>query len=69
VLRRIAEHGRIPGDRLTLEAFGHERPLVDPAKPGSQQVNKRVDIVVRTSLPEETRALLGSVAPGRKASR
>jgi chemotaxis protein MotB len=42
-----------------MAAFGHEMPLVDPAKPGSQQVNKRVDIVVLSPVSEEARALLG----------
>ena len=43
---------------MTASAYGHERPIVDPRKPGSQRVNKRVDIVVRSSLPADTRALM-----------
>ncbi|WP_426242366.1 OmpA/MotB family protein [Nocardioides sp. LHG3406-4] len=61
VLRRLGEKWRIPGQRLTASAFGHERPLVDPSKPGSQAVNKRVDIVILTSLPAETRELIREV--------
>jgi chemotaxis protein MotB len=41
-------------------------PLVDPSKPGSQQVNKRVDIVVLSPISEEARALLGKA--GRAGS-
>ena len=60
VLRRLNEVAGLPSDRLSLAAFGHERPLVDPARPGSQEINKRVDIVVlsgqsalgRTRIPE-----------------
>ena len=62
VLRRLNEAGRVPEDRLSVAAFGHEMPLVDPSKPGSQQVNKRVDIVVLSPISEEARALLGKSA-------
>ncbi len=61
VLRRLDEVDGVPAKRLSVAAFGHERPLVDPSKPGSQQVNKRVDIVVLSPVSEEARALLGSV--------
>ena len=30
VLRRLNERSGIPASRLSLAAFGHERPLVDP---------------------------------------
>ena len=60
VLRRLNETGGVPADRLSMAAFGHEKPLVDPAKPGSQAVNKRVDIVVLSPVSEEARALLGT---------
>ncbi|WP_110208267.1 flagellar motor protein MotB [Nocardioides daejeonensis] len=58
VLRHLNEVGRIPADRLSATAYGMERPLVDPTEPGSQRINKRVDIVVLTSLPPESRELL-----------
>ncbi|WP_248580333.1 flagellar motor protein MotB [Nocardioides sp. InS609-2] len=61
VLRRLGEKWRIPGARMTASAFGHERPLIDPSKPGSQAVNKRVDIVILTALPAETRELISEV--------
>ncbi len=64
VLEQLNERDGIPGRRLTLSAFGHERPLLPPSKPGSQQINKRVDIVVLTTLPSQTRALLASAARG-----
>jgi chemotaxis protein MotB len=62
VLRYLNEAGDIPGQRLSAAAFGHEVPLVDPSKPGSQEINKRVDIVVLSELPEASRALLDDVA-------
>ncbi|CAM3762839.1 flagellar motor protein MotB [Nocardioides zeicaulis] len=62
VLRYLNEVAGIPGPRLSAAAFGHEVPLVDPSKPGSQDVNKRVDIVVLSALPAGSRALLDDVA-------
>lgn len=61
VLRRLASVGGIPDARLAATGFGHTKPLRPPDEPGSQEVNKRVDIVVESMLPEETRALLGTV--------
>lgn len=65
VLRRLAEVDRVPGSRMAATGYGHEKPLVDPSKPGSQDVNKRVDIVVLTSLDAESRALIGTVVKDR----
>jgi chemotaxis protein MotB len=61
VLRHLNEADGVPADRMTASAFGHEKPLVDPAKPGSQRVNKRVDIVVLSTLPSDTRQLITQV--------
>lgn len=60
VLRYLHESRKVPQERLRLSAFGHEKPLVDPAEKGSQDVNKRVDIVVLSSLAAESRQLLGT---------
>lgn len=62
VLRYLSEAGAIPGERLSAAAYGHEQPLVDPREPGSQRVNKRVDVVVLSSLPAASRELLDDVA-------
>ncbi|MDQ2756719.1 MAG: flagellar motor protein MotB [Actinomycetota bacterium] len=62
VLRYLNESAGIDNDRMTAAAFGHTRPLVNPATPGSQDVNKRVDIVVLTKLPAETQALLKKIS-------
>jgi len=62
VLRRLNEVGRIPNERLVAAAYGHEKPLMDPAREGSQVLNKRVDIVVLADLPEETQSLLSQAA-------
>lgn len=63
VLRRLNEVAGLPGERLSLAAFGHERPLVDPSEPGSQEINKRVDIVVLSGLPAEARRTLAEIGP------
>ncbi len=59
VLRRLEEVHGIPARRLRATGFGHTKPLVDPAVRGSQKVNKRVDIIVLSQAPAETRALMG----------
>ena len=61
VLRRLNEANKVPGTRMTASAFGHTKPLIDPSKPGSQAVNKRVDIVVLSTLPSETRERIKDV--------
>ncbi len=61
VLRYLNEAGGVANARMTVSAFGHTRPAVSPAKPGSQEINKRVDIVVESALPADTRALIKQV--------
>lgn len=61
VLRHLNEADGVPAARMTASAFGHEKPLIDPSKPGSQRINKRVDIVVLSTLPSETRDLITRV--------
>lgn len=58
VLRRLEEVHGIATGRLRATGFGHTKPLVDPARAGSQKINKRVDIVVLSQAPAETRALM-----------
>jgi chemotaxis protein MotB len=61
VLRHLNEERGIPAGRLSAVGFGKVRPLVDPSEPGSQELNKRVDIVVQSGLDEENRELLDRV--------
>ena len=58
VLRRLEERAGIATDRLSAAAYGHTRPLLDPSEPRSQQLNKRVDIVVLSTAAPETAALI-----------
>lgn len=66
VLRHLNERRGVPSARLAAVGFGHIKPLVDPSEPGSQELNKRVDIVVMSSLAEENRELLGRVMYDRE---
>jgi chemotaxis protein MotB len=68
VLRYLNEHGRVPAIRMTAVAFGHERPLRDPALAGAAALNKRVDLVVVSDSPESTRRLFTQVLRDRHES-
>lgn len=59
VLRLLDERHGLPAARLRATGFGHTKPLIDPAVEGSQRLNKRVDLIVLSQRPAETRALLG----------
>ena len=65
VLRYLDERRGVAGSRLSAVAFGHERPLIDPADPRSQVLNKRVDVVVVSGADEATRALFETVLRDR----
>lgn len=56
VLRRLEEVQGLPEGRLRATGFGHTKPLVDPDRPGSQQINKRVDLIVLSQAAAGTRA-------------
>jgi chemotaxis protein MotB len=60
-LRHLQEVDGLPAGRLTASAFGHTKPLVDPRTPGSQAVNKRVDVIVLSQVPAETREKLSEI--------
>ena len=66
VLRWLNERAGVPEQRLAAVGYGHVKPLVNPSRPGSQEVNKRVDIVVLSTLPEENEQLLDQVAFDRR---
>lgn len=61
VLRHLLENDRLPGSRMSATAYGDEKPLIDPRLPGSQAINKRVDIIVMSTLNPESRARLSTV--------
>ena len=69
VLRRLEEVAGIATDRLSMAAFGHTRPLLDPSDPRSQAINKRVDIVVLSTADPEAAALIPALAGGADTDR
>lgn len=65
VVRRLNEVGRISSSRLLATGAGNTRPLRKPTAAGAQEINKRVDIVVLTSLVGQSKDLLVEVAQQR----
>jgi chemotaxis protein MotB len=61
VLRYLNEVRGVETDRLAAVGYGHVKPLVDPSEPGSQELNKRVDIVVMSRLAAGSSSLLDQV--------
>lgn len=62
VLRRFVESGGIPGAEIAAVGFGDSRPSVEGMSSGALAQNRRVDIVVRSEVSEEVRALLPEIA-------
>lgn len=66
VLRYLTEHHAIDESQVAAVGYGHVKPLVDPSVPGSQVLNKRVDIVVVSRLAAGDEELLDRVVYDRK---
>jgi len=64
VLRRMVEVGGLPATRVSAVGFGDARPLNEPGA-DPLEVNRRVDVVVVSGLPEEIRMLLPLIAAQR----
>jgi chemotaxis protein MotB len=56
-VRYLVGHG-LAKDRMTAVGFSDTKPLIDPADPRSITMNRRVDIVVLTTLKADQAALL-----------
>jgi chemotaxis protein MotB len=67
VVRELVAEG-VVAKRLTAAGYAGTRPLIDPADPRSVALNRRVDIVVLSTLPAEQRALLPVVAGGKAST-
>lgn len=61
VLRRMVEADGVAASRIGAVGFGDARPLEDNTLDGLE-ANRRVDIVVMSSLPEDIRLLLPAIA-------
>lgn len=69
VLRFLNEEEGIPAERLAAVGFGKVRPLIDPSLPESQELNKRVDIVIMSALADENREILDRVVYDREQEK
>ena len=61
VLRYLHERQHVPAEHMSATAYGHQKPLVDPDKRGSQVLNKRVDVVVLSAASDDVRRLFAEV--------
>jgi len=61
VVRYLVDHG-IAAHRLSAAGFAGTRPLYPVGDPRAASRNRRVDIIVLSSLPPDQRALLGATA-------
>jgi chemotaxis protein MotB len=64
VVRHLILDG-IDAKRLEAAGFGKERPLYAPTDPRAITQNRRVEVVVLSSLPTEAKALLPALAAAR----
>jgi chemotaxis protein MotB len=62
VVRYLIDDGHLPASRLSAAGFAGERPLYPPSDPKAPELNRRVDIIVLSTLPPAERALLPSAA-------
>jgi len=62
VVRYLIGDEGLPAKRLRAVGFAGTRPLVSPSDPRSVKVNRRVEIVVLSDLPDDTSSLLPSAA-------
>ncbi|MFC5381513.1 flagellar motor protein MotB [Aquipuribacter nitratireducens] len=68
VVRRLIEVDGLDGSRLTAAGYSDTRPLVPPSDPTSIEVNRRVDLLVRSTARPEVRALLPQLAEARRTA-
>jgi chemotaxis protein MotB len=61
VVRYLTDHG-LAKSRMSAVGFSDTKPLIDPKDPKSVGMNRRVDVVVLTTLTAEQAALLPAAA-------
>ena len=61
VLRVLTESGAVPGNRIAPVSFGDQRPLADDGG-DPLSANRRVDLVILTSVSDEIRKYLPEIA-------
>jgi chemotaxis protein MotB len=61
VLRYLVDHSGVPGTRIYSSSYGAARPLRPGMSASQYKLNRRVDIVVLSSAPEDVRNLIAKV--------
>ncbi|GIG22632.1 OmpA/MotB protein [Cellulomonas chitinilytica] len=64
VLRHLVEADGMPGGRIMAVGFGDTRPLMADGSPEALAANRRVDLVILSSAPEQVRALIPALTAG-----
>jgi chemotaxis protein MotB len=62
VVRYLISTGHLDARRLSAAGFAGERPLYPPADPRAAALNRRVEIIVLSTLPADEAALLPTAA-------
>jgi chemotaxis protein MotB len=65
VVRYLNERHGIAENRLSAAGYADTRPLYPASDPRATSLNRRVEVVVMSTLPPEERALLPSAAAGK----
>jgi chemotaxis protein MotB len=68
VVRYLISSQRVNAKRLEAAGFGKERPLYPPSDRRAITQNRRVEIIVLSDLPSESRTLLPTLAAANAAS-
>jgi chemotaxis protein MotB len=62
VVRYLIANEGLASNRMEAAGFAGTRPLINPKDPRSVTLNRRVEIVVLSGLPDDTKALLATAA-------
>ena len=62
VVRRLVENEAIAAKRLSATGWADQRPLIPGTSAEANRVNRRVEIVIGTTLPPDDASLLGTIA-------
>jgi len=65
VVRYLVSHSGVASSRMSATGFAGERPLYPPSDPRAATLNRRVEVVVLSTLPPAERALLPSAAAAK----
>lgn len=69
VARYLIKEDGIASKRLTVVGYADQRPLYGPENPRANDLNRRVEVIVQTTLPPATAGLLAAEAKKLEASR